>query len=212
MKKNTYLIILVLLSSFIFSKKDKILEDVTYNQTQDISYTKKIKNGTNFNSYLTKSGSLISLGDTLILGSPIGGGQSYNELTGSTQGVYSTIIVGNMTTQMLTGPQFLTANFMGNYIIVEKIYAYHAKMTRKSPINILAVVKDPDLAAFARRTISGMEKALEFGEIKLLNAPITRKEAIAKLKEAKDLLDLEIISQEEYDKLKAELTLIITKK
>ena len=74
MKKNTYLITFILLA-FIFSKKNKILEDVTYNQTQDISYTKKIKNGTNFNSYLTKNGSLISLGDTLILGSPVGGGQ-----------------------------------------------------------------------------------------------------------------------------------------
>ena len=37
----------------------------------------------------------------------------------------------------------------------------------------------------------------------------SREEAIAKLKEAKDLLDLEMMSQEEYDKIKAELTPII---
>lgn len=38
---------------------------------------------------------------------------------------------------------------------------------------------------------------------------ITREEAIAKLKESKDLLDLEMISQEEYDKIKTDLTPII---
>ena len=41
---------------------------------------------------------------------------------------------------------------------------------------------------------------------------MNRQEAIAKLKESKDLLDLGIINQQEYDKLKAELTPIITKK
>lgn len=38
---------------------------------------------------------------------------------------------------------------------------------------------------------------------------MTRKEAVAKLKKFKDLLDLEIISQEEYDALKEQLTPII---
>jgi hypothetical protein len=38
---------------------------------------------------------------------------------------------------------------------------------------------------------------------------MTRDEAIAKLKEAKNLLDLEILSQEDYDKEKAILTPII---
>ena len=38
---------------------------------------------------------------------------------------------------------------------------------------------------------------------------MNRENAIKKLKEAKDLLELEIITQEEYDKLKAELTPII---
>jgi hypothetical protein len=38
---------------------------------------------------------------------------------------------------------------------------------------------------------------------------VTREEAITKLKESKDLLDLGIVNQEDYDKLKAELTPII---
>lgn len=53
----------------------------------------------------------------------------------------------------------------------------------------------------------GIEKALEDGEI--VSSIMTRSEAIAKLKEAKDLLDLEMMTQEEYDKLKKELEPII---
>jgi len=60
-----------------------------------------------------------------------------------------------------------------------------------------------------KRTIGNLEKAILLGEIISPNAPMTRAEAIAKLKESKELLDLEIISQEEYDNLKVELTPII---
>ena len=38
---------------------------------------------------------------------------------------------------------------------------------------------------------------------------MTKEEAISKLKESKELLDLEIITQEEYDKMKQELPPII---
>lgn len=41
---------------------------------------------------------------------------------------------------------------------------------------------------------------------------MTREQAIAKLKEAKDLVEIEMMTQEEYDKLKAELAPIIMNK
>lgn len=40
---------------------------------------------------------------------------------------------------------------------------------------------------------------------------LTREQAIAKLKETKDLLDLDMITKDEYEKLKKELTPIIMK-
>jgi len=40
---------------------------------------------------------------------------------------------------------------------------------------------------------------------------MSREDAIFKLKESKDLLDLEVITQEEYDKIKIELLPIIKK-
>ena len=41
---------------------------------------------------------------------------------------------------------------------------------------------------------------------------LTRKEAISKLEESKDLLDLEMITREEFNLIKKELTPIILKK
>lgn len=55
------------------------------------------------------------------------------------------------------------------------------------------------------------ETALEVGEIINPNGSLTREQAIYKLKESKELLDLEVITQDEYNKLKEELTPIITR-
>jgi len=95
-------------------------------------------------------------------------------------------------------------------LIIEKISVSHTKLSKKSPLSIFLTVREPDLPTMVnKRTIGDLEHAILLGEIISPNAPMTRVEAIAKLKESKDLLELEIIAQEEYDKIKAELTPII---
>jgi hypothetical protein len=49
-----------------------------------------------------------------------------------------------------------------------------------------------------------IEDAITVGEVKSFG--MSSDEALAALKKAKDKLDLGLISQEEYDKIKAELT------
>jgi chaperonin cofactor prefoldin len=61
-------------------------------------------------------------------------------------------------------------------------------------------------------SVMDTELAIESGEILLKNRKMTRDEAIAKLKESKELLDLGIIESAEYEKLKEELTPIIINK
>jgi hypothetical protein len=56
------------------------------------------------------------------------------------------------------------------------------------------------------------EFALSSGEVINPNAPLTREQAITKLKEQKDLLDLGMVSQEEFNALRKELTPIIMNK
>jgi hypothetical protein len=53
------------------------------------------------------------------------------------------------------------------------------------------------------------DNAIESKEIVNPHGKITREQAIAKLKEAKDLLDLQIISQMKYDSIKNSLITII---
>ena len=57
-----------------------------------------------------------------------------------------------------------------------------------------------------------MEAAIESGEVatsKESKIPVPEKSSIEKLKEAKELLDLEVITQAEYDEIKERLTPLI---
>lgn len=53
--------------------------------------------------------------------------------------------------------------------------------------------------------------AMKNGEFINPNAAMTREQAIAKLKEQKDLLDLGMITKEQFEELKVKLTPIIMK-
>ena len=54
--------------------------------------------------------------------------------------------------------------------------------------------------------------AIESGEILLKNRKMTRNEAISKLKEAKELMEIDIMSKKEFEDLKKKLRPIIMKK
>jgi hypothetical protein len=59
------------------------------------------------------------------------------------------------------------------------------------------------------RTITDIDKALSADEIVNDNKPLSRSEAILKLKESKDLLDIGLMSETDYNILKEKLTPII---
>jgi hypothetical protein len=101
----------------------------------------------------------------------------------------------------------------GNNLVVDKLKVSHQKMTVNSALNILAYVQDPSVSTALganNRTIIGLDMAISTGEVINPNAAISRETAIAKLKEAKDLLDLGLLSMGEYEILKEKLTPIIT--
>lgn len=74
-------------------------------------------------------------------------------------------------------------------------------------LSIFAVVKTK---TGMDRGYLDVDKALRDGEI--VSTVMTRAQAIKKLKESKELFDLELMSKEEYEKIRAELTPIITGK
>ena len=58
-------------------------------------------------------------------------------------------------------------------------------------------------------TVNDLDNAWSYGEILMSNVKMTREDAINKLKEAKELLDIEMMTRKEFDKLKEELGPII---
>ena len=204
------------ISKYKFSSIDSL----TYDMVNDIEFCQTIKNSTKFKTYTTENGTIIRKGDTLYIGKPSSAiiqssfGTSVfgnNTLVGGSP-VFSNLIVGNLGSTMLTGMVYLDANSQGNMVIVEYVSVWHTKMKRKSLLNPMVFVKNPKLDIFPGRTVLNIEKAINFGEIINPNAPLSREEAIAKLKEGKDLLDLGLLSLEEYEVLKNELSGIIMRK
>jgi hypothetical protein len=104
-------------------------------------------------------------------------------------------------------------SFKGTKLVVDKLKVQHKKLSKDSELSVYAYVKDLSMSSSMganNRTIIDLEMAINTGEVLNPNAAMTREQAIAKLKESKDLLDLGMITQEEYEKLKVELTPIIT--
>jgi hypothetical protein len=203
-------------------KKEEVIENVTYEQTQDIDFVKNLKKTTKFKSYLTKGNTLISVGDTLFIGKP--NTLNLADRKESSDGLFTSIEYGDygagtsIMKRALTGsPPKLAPKHSGDEIIIESI---ECPSWGASTCVITIVAKDYKRATefdnkrnsyrfYYLRAIPDLERSIRIGEIKTSRNQLTRAEAIAKLKEAKDLLDLEIMTREEYDKLKEELTPII---
>ena len=217
------LIIFFLLLPFLILSQDI---DLTYNQANNIEFSSEIKNYTKLKSYTTKFGTIINIGDTLTLGKAKKDKEKY-----IFDDTYSYIVNGKRRGNKQDDYEFLPHHFSEDKVIVLSIFATHATSdeyklwnSRKSqPLYISLYVKNPSkgsgsgkflstIANSSFRTVIDIDKALEFNEIFNENMPLSRAEAIAKLKEHKDLYDLGLISEKEYNILKEKLTPIIMKK
>jgi hypothetical protein len=99
----------------------------------------------------------------------------------------------------------------GDIVIVKELKAYH-KGSKKKPLYVVMVLGEINGRAFGLNkflSVMNTELAIESGEVWLKNRKLTRSEAIAKLKESKDLLELEVMTQEEYNKIKKEMIPLI---
>lgn len=154
--------------------------------TISISYAQKaeyenLTKKAEYEIYQTKNGFKIKVGDTLKLGVP-------------TSDLGFTYISQNV--------QRVSNTLAGKNIIIDKLKTYGNK---RNGFKMYAHFKGYGLLP----VLIDYETALELGEIKNPDGKLTRNEAISKLKEAKDLLDLEMLSKEEFENLKKELAPII---
>ena len=203
---------------FVFTQN----KNLTYSQANDIKITKRYKNNTAINSYTTKDGLTIRVGDILTIGNAVIEGKKY-----MFNDVFSYIVSGKAKG---TDNNFiyLPHNHSGSKVIVKSLFVTHEKVTayklwpnrKEMPLYVSVFVKNPKvevnsvkglskMLSHSRKTIVDIEKALASGEIVNTNAPLSKQEAIRKLKESKDLMELDLLSKEEYEELKERLIPII---
>ena len=144
-----------------------------------IYYGKPMKNG-NYTIYKAKDGTTVKTGDTLHINPPAGNQYSY---------------IGQL--NMPAGT--ILAN---KDVVISKIKVYGTKGHKP---NVLIGFKGYGLATL----YMDYENAIEVGEVYNPNGVINKKEALTILKEKKELLDLQLITQEEYNQFKKDLAPII---
>lgn len=228
--KKFLLITICLTALSTFGQKH--LEELSFEDSQNSSIFREIKNNTTLTRYIAEDGSVLTVGDTLKIGVPsgsttnttaVGGARTFGgaKARSKSKSTFSTIImgrpagVGNILNAMSgEGPSNAGQDMQGEVVIISEMSVSH-KGSRKKPLALQILLGEPNGRAFGINkymSVTDYEKAVLAGEIKSLNAPLTRDEAIAKLKESKDLLDLGVIEEEDYEALKEELTPIIIQK
>lgn len=227
MKLSLHLFFLLCFSS-VFAQRH--VEKLTYADSQNSEVFRKIKNRTTVSTYIAADGSKLKVGDTLIIGIPSGSTTNTSAAgVGNTFGIgkarsktkssFSNIIMGKpagfgnvMNALAGEGPSNASQNMQGEVVLISEMSLFH-KGSRKKPLAVQILLGEPNGRAFGINkymSVTDYEKAVLAGEVKSKNAPLTRGEAIAKLKESKELLDLGIINETKYETLKKELTPIIT--
>jgi len=212
-------ILALCLPLFSFAQK----KNLTYNQTNDIQFCKQYKNNTTIDSYTTKDGLTISIGDTLTIGDPAIERKEY-----MLSDVFTHIVAGKTGRTTNEKTKHLPHNYSGSKVIVKSLFVTHEKFTgyklwpnrKKMPLYVSVFVKNTKvklnlvkklskMLSHSRKTIIDIEKALSSGEILNPNAPLSKEEAIKKLKQSKDLMELDLLSKEEYKEIEERLIPII---
>ena len=215
--KNTLL--LFLLSPMLMIAQ---IQELKYSQTNDIAYVSDIKNNTTVNTYITKNKSKISLGDTLVIGKADIDRKRY--ILGD---VFKNIVIGNIKGSMQDF-RYLPHDYSGEKVIVQSMFVMHEKYTgynplvkrKELPLYVNIYVKSPKVSnisfstfssvlSHSRKTIVNIEEAFSLGEVVSPNFIMDKEEAIKKLKEAKDLMELDLLGKKEYEELRKKLTPII---
>lgn len=225
-----HFLLALFLLTFLSGISQNHIEKITYEESQDSEVFREIKNRTTVSTYISADGSELKVGDTLIIGTPsgsttnttaVGAGNTFGaaKARSKTASSFSNIIMGKpagfgnvLNALNGEGPSNAGQNMQGEIVLISEISLFH-KGSKKKPLAVQILLGEPNGRAFGINkymSVTDYEKAALAGEIKSTNAPLTREEAIAKLKESKELLDLGIIEEAEYENLKEELTPIIT--
>lgn len=154
---------------------------VNFVHAQTASFGQLTEKG-KYETYITSTGDTLNVGDTLKIGQP----------TAQTNFAYIT-----------QGSEYAASRLAGAVVEITELSSFGKK---KQGFKMFAGFKGYGLLP----VYVDYEAANKAGEIINPNAAITRQQAIEKLKEAKSLMDLEIITESDYEILKKKLLPVIT--
>lgn len=221
MGKTILRLAIILISTTMFSQKT--IDRLTFSDARNIDVFKSIKNNTQVTTYVAQDGAVLKVGDTLMIGTPSSSSTTHsaNRSTGAystTRSQFQTIQVGrpagfsSVLAAMNGEPPIMAGiSLQEEIVIIREIKVVH-KGSKKKPLLIVMILGEQNDRAFGANkylSTSSYEKSVLLGELRSVNSPMTRDQAISKLKESKNLLDLEMMTQEEYDMVKVELAPII---
>ena len=171
---------LMVVSAPAFAKK---WDEITYEQTLEIKKGSTLK-------YTCSSGKVFTVGQEIILRAPANGHQRYT---------YA------FTRAALAPPFPLSSAWDGTRLKIAKI---SWKQVQGVPNVVVNTRAEGANYGAGKQMIGNLEAAVETMEV-VTSAeelrPVTQKTPIEKLKEAKELLDLEVITQGEYNLIKETL-------
>lgn len=190
-----------------------ISDTLDCSKVNDIEWSKKYKNNEMFYAIKLKDGSVLKVGDAISLGKPTGTNTIAQKNMGLLSGSVSTtttfqyVMFGRIGLSAMMGAQYLPSSFQNVSVRIKEIKGSHTSLvgSRNSPLSYWLIL---DLGTSVASVLN-IDLALVNGELINPNRPLNRTEAIAKLKEQKDLLDLGMVTKDDFDKLKDKLSPII---
>lgn len=210
MKSKLYLIA-ILLSVFTssFAQKLSEIDTLTYSKMVSKEEGKNYKMGMDIKHYVASDKNIYKVGDTLVLGVSTGEGHS----AFSKKRHFEYLFYGKPAGVLLKGMRYVEEQYKDYKITIEKIQFNKGSMGLENYVFFyVKPLPNTDFTVLDNYiTVTMVDNAITKGEIKPLHStrPLTREEAVEVLKKKKEELDLEIITKEEFDKFKEQLTPII---
>jgi hypothetical protein len=205
MKNLIYLLLTLFCSYSLFSQSDTLdvsnFSNYSNNLKEYKEFSKKFDNRQTFSFIKDFNGNIYKIGDKFKLGFPqkvIGAIENTHFLT-----IYSSDVISSNVdhTSIITTLRLPGHNFSGSECVIKKI-GVRKSMGFVTPFIVLT-------CSGIEISTTSIDYAISIKEIIDLNAPLSSEEALAKLKALKEKLDLELITREEYDNQKKELSKFI---
>jgi hypothetical protein len=199
MKKVILTVIISALTFGVYAQKLKKVD--TFDLSTSFEEVKKLYKA----QFVVNEALILKDGSTLVVGDTIKLGPSSNKISND----YETIFIGRLTiggALMGVQPVLASTSFERNTYVLSKAQVWRSM--GKTGVKI--ELKDVNFkSGLGSPYLTASDYSLTRGEIINPNAPMTREEAIDKLKEAKDLFELDMMTKEEYDAIRIEVTPII---